>query len=343
MRRFISILLSLFLIFTIVALYIRRWKPEGLDHLETTGIIEATELVLGPKVTGRIEYLCCKEGDEVRKGDVVIRLEDNQLKARLEEGKAILKTARAALRASEVELEDLKAGVEGAREEVKATEAEVKRVQALLEDAKRESDRVSKLFEEGFISKKDRDAAQTIYEATYAQLEATRARKGVAEARLRAVQAGLEAGQARVVASRAKVREASAGLKVLETQLEDVEVKSPIDGVIVYKAFEIGENIPSGASVYTLHDLKNLWARVDIEETDIGRVRIGGKAVVVARGLLEEFSGEVIEVGRVGEFATQRDVTRGRADIRTFRVKVGIKEPMGILKPGMMVKVRVYF
>ncbi|MDO8426936.1 MAG: hypothetical protein Q7T24_05425, partial [Deltaproteobacteria bacterium] len=68
------------------------------------------------------------------------------------------------------------------------------------------------------------------------------------------------------------------------------------------------------------------------------------RADVIAAGMPERvFAGRITEIGAVGAFATQRDVTRGRSDIKTFRVKAGVEKPEGLLKPGMTVKVRIYF
>ena len=214
---------------------------------------------------------------------------------------------------------------------------------ALAEDAKKNLQRVSGLFKDGLISEREMDSAKTNYDANYAQLDSAMARKRAADAKLKTSISNIKASEAQVSSAKAKMQESQAGLNVLETQLKDTEIISPIDGVIVYKAFETGEVINSGASIYTIHDFKNIWARVDIEETTVGEIRLGNKAVITASALPDkEFNGEVIEIGREGEFATQRDVTRGRSDIRTFRVKVGIQEPNGLLKSGMTVKAKIY-
>ncbi|MBI5286855.1 MAG: efflux RND transporter periplasmic adaptor subunit [Deltaproteobacteria bacterium] len=339
MKKVIVILISI-LALLVWGVYLKGWREKGgVAYLEITGIMEATEVALSPKVSGRIEYLCCREGDEVKKGMVAIRLEASELMARVEEGRATLRVVDATLEATQSELEDLRAGVGGARAEVKTSETEISRIKTLLEDARKNLERATELFREGVLPEKDKDAIQTLYDSTQALLEGGYARRGVAEARLKATLAAFSGGESRVRASTAKVKEAEATLRMLESQLRDAEIVSPIDGVVAYKAYEVGEVVPVGASVYIIHDLKDMWARVDIEESKIGRIRAGGRAQVFVESLPEGFEGDVREIGRVGEFATQRDVTRGRADIRTFRVKVGIKEPKGLLKPGMTVRV----
>ena len=344
MKKGIFIIFILGIILAGLLVYLKFKKPDKpSDCIETTGLIEATEVSLSPKIAGRIAWLCCKEGDEIKAGTLAIRLDDKELKAKVEQGKKALQTAASSLKISEANLENTILEVDAVKAEAQAAEAEVSRMNALAEDAKKNLQRVSRLFKDGLISEREMDSAKTNYDANYAQLDSAMARKRAADAKLKTSISNIKASEAQVSSAKAKMQESQAGLNVLETQLKDTEIISPIDGVIVYKAFETGEVINSGASIYTIHDFKNIWARVDIEETTVGEIRLGNKAVITASALPDkEFNGEVIEIGREGEFATQRDVTRGRSDIRTFRVKVGIQEPNGLLKSGMTVKAKIY-
>ena len=217
------------------------------------------------------------------------------------------------------------------------------RINILTEDAKKNMERSASLFKDGLVSEREMDTVKTNYDAISAQLDSVKARRSAAESKLKNSIANIKVFDARVSSEVARVQEAEASLNLLEIQLKDVEIISPIDGVVVYKAFEEGEIVNTGASIYTLHDLKDIWVRVDIEETMIGRIKLGSKAIVTAPSIPnKEFKGDVIEIGREGEFATQRDVTRGRADIKTFRVKIGVKETNGLLKPGVTAMVKIY-
>lgn len=344
MKKGIFIIIILGIILAGLLVYLKFKKPEKpSDCIETTGLIEATEVGLSPKIAGRIEWLCCKEGDAIKAGTVAVRLDNKELKARVEQGREVLKGTMSSLKVSEVNVENVKLEVDAGKAEVQAAAAEVARATAITEDAKKNLQRVSGLFKDGLISEKEMDSAKTSYDANYAQLDSATAHKKVADAKLKTSLSNIKASEAQLSSVKAKVRESQAALNVLETQLKDTDIISPIDGVVVYKAFETGEVVNAGAPIYTIHDLKNIWARVDIEETIIGEIRLGNKAVITASALPDkEFNGEVIEIGREGEFATQRDVTRGRSDIRTFRVKIGIKDSNGLLKPGMTVKAKIY-
>lgn len=138
----------------------------------------------------------------------------------------------------------------------------------------------------------------------------------------------------------ADVLSAQANAKLYADQLVDTEIKSPVDGVVVSKALEVGEWVTPGVPVLTVDDLSTIWARVDVEETDLGSLYIGKSAQVElpTRPPLI-FSGRIMAIGQEGQFATERDVRRGRQDIRTFYVKVQVLQAEGELKPGMTAQV----
>ena len=138
----------------------------------------------------------------------------------------------------------------------------------------------------------------------------------------------------------ADVLSAQANAKLYADQLVDTEIKSPVDGVVVSKALEVGEWVTPGVPVLTVDDLSTIWARVDVEETDLGPLYIGKSAQVElpTRPPLI-FTGRIMAIGQEGQFATERDVRRGRQDIRTFYVKVQVLQAEGELKPGMTAEV----
>ena len=136
--------------------------------------------------------------------------------------------------------------------------------------------------------------------------------------------------------ARASVKQSEAALKVAKTNLGDTVITATLSGVVTLKAFEPGEMVPAGATVLTVIDLSDIWVRVDVEETAVSKIKLDDVVRIKVDGLPnEEFKGRVSEINSEGEFATQRDVRRGRQDIKTFRVKVRIDEPKGMLKQGM--------
>ncbi|MGA2410723.1 MAG: efflux RND transporter periplasmic adaptor subunit [Candidatus Binataceae bacterium] len=140
--------------------------------------------------------------------------------------------------------------------------------------------------------------------------------------------------------SRGAVIAAQGDVQLYSDQLADTVVRSPINGVVVSKNLEVGEWVTPGVSVLTVDDLSTIWARVDLEETDLGWLRVGSPAQIVlpTRPPLE-YTGRVMAIGQEGQFATETDVRRGRQDIRTFYVKVRVLQTSGEVKPGMTAEV----
>jgi HlyD family secretion protein len=139
---------------------------------------------------------------------------------------------------------------------------------------------------------------------------------------------------------RGSVAAAQANVRYYSDQLNDTQIHSPISGTVVSKNLEVGEWVTPGTSILTVDDLSTIWARVDLEETDLGWIRVGTPArVVLPTHPPLTYPGQVMAIGQEGQFATETDVRRGRQDIRTFYVKVRVLQTTGELKPGMTAEV----
>lgn len=139
---------------------------------------------------------------------------------------------------------------------------------------------------------------------------------------------------------RAAVAAARASVEYYTDQLADTVIRSPINGIVVSKALEVGEWVTPGTPILTIDDLSTIWARVDLQETDLGWIRLGSPAKVeLPTRPPTVYAGRVMAIGQEGQFATETDVRRGRQDIRTFYVKVRVLNPGGELKPGMTAEV----
>ncbi len=145
---------------------------------------------------------------------------------------------------------------------------------------------------------------------------------------------------ARVERARATVVSDQASAQFYRDQLADTVIKSPISGIVVNKALEVGEWVTPGTPILTVDDMSTIWARVDVEETDLGSIRVGDPAqVALTTHPPQIYTGRVMAIGQEGQFATERDVRRGRQDIRTFYVKVRVLQAGNDLKPGMTAEV----
>ncbi|HEY6394649.1 MAG TPA: efflux RND transporter periplasmic adaptor subunit [Candidatus Binataceae bacterium] len=246
------------------------WPPVDTTTVKTVGMLEAQEVNITSRIAGRITRLDLIEGDRVKRGQVVCRIEDIDIRNQLNKARADLAQA-----------------------------------QADLAEAKRNRDRDLRLFSERVISVKQRDDDITA-----------------------------------VQRSDAAVQSAVANVKFFEDQLIDTGIRAPIDGVIVNKALETGEWVTPGTPILTVDDLSTVWARVDVEETELGTLYVGKAAqVTLPTNPPQIFSGRIMSIGQEGQFATEHDVRRGRQDIRTFYVKVQVLQAGGELKPGMTAEV----
>ncbi len=322
-----------------IVLYLKTNRPS--EYIKTTGIVEGREVNLSSKLPGRISEICCKEGDKVRTGDIVARIESEDINALVNEAKASVESAHADVKAASATVENYRAGLSGIDADIKNAEAESEKAKALMVDAERQMQRAKELYEKGFIAKAEEDTATTNFEAARATFKASTEKVKSLLAHRDASLSLLSASISQLRSVKAKLKQAEANVSYQEAELSYTIIKTPISGVVVFKAMEPGENVSPGMTILTIVDLADLWVRIDLEESYIGRIKLGDVVRLSIDGMPERFfKGRITEIGKLGDFATQKDVTRGRQDIKTFRVRVKPIEDMEVFKPGMTVNVR---
>ena len=180
------------------------------------------------------------------------------------------------------------------------------------------------------------------YNASVADYTSSKSRLASAYSKRDAALAQLETAESQLKSARANLKQAEASLSYNLAKLADTIITSPISGTVVFKALEKGETVSPGMTILTIVDMEDLYVRVDMDETLIDSIALNSEAIIRTEGTTERtFKGKVYEIGRYAEFATQRDVTRGRQDIKTFRVKIKLEDTGGVLKPGMTVEVEI--
>lgn len=317
-------------------------REKGPESVRTTGVVEGIETDISSKIAGRVTFIGYREGDAVKKGQLIARMENEDLQA-------ALKASQAALRAEKLTQTSLGQVVANSADQVRVERADVanqvaqeRRAQSQLALAELNLSREKELYKKGIVAKADLDNAQTARDSAKADVDAAGASINLAKSKLAAAQAGLDKAKEDIATQRARVSQASDNVKLSEAQLSYSDIFAPSDGVVEYRSVEEGEVVSPGMSILTIVDPSTLWVRIDLEQRYITKVRVGTKA----RVWLEHhpdmvFNGEVFDIGREGEFAVERDVTRGRQDIKTFRTRIKINHPKGILKPGMTVMVEI--
>jgi len=338
-------IIGLIAIILIVVVYFAFIKEGGrADALYFTAEVEATETEVSSKIPGRIEWLCCRSGEQVKAGSVAARIENVELRSRVDEAKAALVSAEKLAEEARIGVENATLQKRSAEYEAGALKSEVVRAEAVYKDARTNRRRAAELFKKGYMSGKDYDAVKTQYDVANANRRGALSRTKSVEMAAKNADVNIAGARARIESANARVALAEAQLKVVQTSADEAELSFPTDGIISYRSFETGENVVPGASIYTVHDMSNLRVRFDVEESVVYKIKLNDSVKVeLPSDAGQSFDAKIIEIAEVAGFATQRDVTRGRSDIKTFRIKAALQNPGGVLKPGMTVKATVVF
>jgi HlyD family secretion protein len=293
-----------------------------------SGLVTSEEVVLGPLVAGRLVRLDAREGEAVKRGQLLAELEPAELEAERsyyqESADALSSQVDEGVAALKLQEGETAARIRQASASVAAAEGDRAAGAAQLEEARATLSRQERLAEAGAVTEQERDRARRTFEAAQArrdsldhQIEAQRAalelaRTGAAQAQVR---------RATLAASRQKRGAAEAQTLMAGLRLSYTRLTAPIDGVVDVRAARVGEFINVGQPVLTLIDPDNLWVRADVEESDLGRIQLGDRLrVTLASG--EEREGVVYYRGVDAAFATQRDVSRTKRDLRTFEIRL---------------------
>ncbi len=292
------------------------------------GFVDAPVAAVAAQVSGQVANVSVREGERVKRGQLIAQLDARERSALVLEAQANLEHAREALN-------EAARNAEAVAPTVRAADADIARQQAELDDATVEFHRTEQMVKSGA--------------STPSQLDAARARLDAARAAVESLGATRVATRGRVTASLASVRTAraallsnQAALELARVQLAEAEIRSPFEGLIAEQNLQAGEWAAPGTPVLTVEDLTRQWVRIDAEEAEIGSLKVGNPVsvrVIAFPG--RNYPAHVIEIGAEGEFAINRDVKRGRPDIRTFRVRLGLDAIAEELRPGMTAEVLI--
>jgi HlyD family secretion protein len=280
--------------------------------------------VLGEGI-GKITDIVVSEGDHVKKGDVLLHLENIQPGADVQAQQASIDAAIAAMK--------------GASANYDSSIATIAQRQSDLDKAKLDWNRSQQLFKEQLISKQDYDASKASYDGAVAGLNAA--------------QAQLESSRAARDQARFNLDQARAVLAHQEDVLRKTTYRSPIDGIVSYIAVRVGENVvpgiqnASGSFLMTISDMSVVTAEVKVDETDITSVKDGQTADVTIDAIPDKvFKGHVTEVGelailRTSGEAAMTETTANTQEARDFKVVITLDNPPASLRPGLSLTAKI--
>jgi len=345
--------------------------------LEASGRVEGDQAVIGAKVGGRVVELPVNEGQALKQGDLIAQLSSDQVKARLEQAEHELHTAReevdqaiARIAVLTRELEAKKTAVHLAEQETQAriaraeaalaeARAHLPHVEATLQRARTDFERYRQLSDKGLIAAQQMDDARAEYQTAKAAEEVARRQIAQAEESLRLARTGsivvelrerelaesgerLREARAAVEAAKARAQTLEAHEQEAQADVADTRIHAPFDGTVLRKISQEGQVVAPGTPVVTFVDLSRLYAKIYVAQGELGKIKIGDPARVYTDAFPKRyFEATVSEVSEQAEF-TPRDVHMKDERVNlVFSVKLAIKNPEGVLKPGMPVDARI--
>ncbi len=350
--------------------FIQGRLTKDTGAIRVSGNIEVTDVEVSFKIPGRVETRPVSEGEIVRAGSLMAKLDSTELAQDVALRKAEVQAAEAALAALQAgsrpeEIAEADAAVRKAQawvdelihgtrpEDIAAQRATVARAKAEAERLESEYRRQKLLYDRDVISSREYEAAQAALDVAKAKLREDQERlklllEGPRKEQIEQARAALRQTYERytlvkkgprkedIDQARARLEQARQALGIAETRLSYSMVFAPLAGVVLSENVEPGMYVASGTPVVTVGDLVNVWLRAYINETDLGRVKVGQPVRVTT----DTYPGKHYE-GRVSFIASQAEFTPKNVQTEkervklVYRVKVDIKNPHMELKPGM--------
>jgi HlyD family secretion protein len=381
MKRIILILIVLAAAGVAAMYAFRGMGRNQTGRIVVSGNIELTEVNIAFKTAGRLIERTVDEGDSVKKGQIIARLDRDQLMAQREREVAGLESARTQLAQSETSLAwekaTLAADIEQRRADLASNEARlaelnngarpqekldaraaVDAAQSELDRAKRDWDRSQTLYKNDDISTAQFDQYRNRWESAQAALKSATEREALVLAGpraevIRAQEGQVERARAAVkiaeanalemkrreqdlATRRAEIARATASLAMIDSQLADTIVASPVDGVVLVKAADVGEVLAPGTTVVTVGDIDHPWLRGYVNETDLGKVKLGAKAKVTTDSYPGKvYQGRVTFISSEAEFTPKQIQTEQERVKLVYRIKIEMDNPRRELKSNM--------
>jgi HlyD family secretion protein len=293
-------------------------KSKSPNEIVLSGNIEAHQSLVSFKVQGRIIDLPVEEGESVKAGSVLARLDDADYRQKVRIDEATVRVRDSNLRLT----------LAGTREqEIKAAHQSMLDAQADLQQKKLDYQRAQRLFSEGVLAMQERDLAETGMKRAQATFEAAEQRYSQA----------VEGSRKEDIAiAQANLKEAAANLGMSRVNLDYTVLHAPTTGVITVRQAELGEVVVPGTPVVTLADLDHIWLRAYIADTDLGRIHWGQDAVVTTDTYPgKQYRGHISFIASEAEFTPKSVQTYKERVTLVYRIKIDVDNPNHELKPGM--------
>jgi multidrug resistance efflux pump len=320
-------------------------RPTG--DLQLIGTVDANEVMVSSKIPGRVQTLFVDEGTDVKAGQLIAVIESDDLQAARKAAEATAASQKWKL-GETVETERQTRGETGsatvnAEAQLRSAQAALAQARANYAHQQADTSRTVALAKDGIMSAQAKDDAATSLQASKAAVDAARDNVSAAQASLRQARAHemLTTVAARTVDSTRDEAENARDLaEQAKVQLGYSQVFAPVSGKVNVRAARQGEVVAAGATIVTIMDLTQTWVYVPLPETQSDAVQLGDSLnVVMPSGA--KIVGKVINKSAQADFATQRDVSSRKRDIKTIQLKLLIDNPEERYVPGMTAEVYI--
>jgi len=302
--------------------YWRGWVDS--DHLTLHGNVDIRQVDLGFRVSGKITEMSVDEGDKVKAGTVIARLDKVPYINSLDNMRALMQQAEA---------EYNKRSSGNRPQDIKQAEAVVKEKLADYQNAQVAADRQEAIKKKGFESLQDYDNAMTQAKAAAAQLKA-------AEEALNELIEGFRAED--IEEAKATFESAKANYNQALTNLSDIELTPLEDGIVLTRVREAGSIVQAGQVVYTLSLVNPVWIRAYVSEIDLGRIKYGMEAQVYTDTRPDKpYKGQIGFISSQAEFTPKNIETKELRTDLVYRIRIVTEDPNGELRQGMPVTVTI--
>lgn len=315
-----------------------REKPPA-DRVRVSGQVEATDVQVAAQVGGRLVELRVDEGDRVKTGDLVARLDTADAELALARATANLGQAEAQLRllVAGARVEDIRQ----AEAQVAASETDVHVADVEVAAARADVERFEMLLNSNSGSRKQFDDAVTRRDVASARAQGARDRVRAARETVTRLRAGSRRED--VEAARARVTAAHAEIATWQKAIADATVTAPITGTVSEKLAEPGELLQPRGPLVVVTNLDNVWANVYVDEPVVPRLRLGQPATLFTDAGGPGIAGTVSYISSKAEFTPRNVQTAEDRSKLVYRVKVSVDNANGVLKAGMPVEAEIPF
>ena len=318
MKKPLIAVILLIAIGTVIFFWIYRKKPQDENIIRVSGNIEITDTAVSFKLPGRVESRLVSEGDSVKEGQIVATQDKSDLQKEVDVQRAQVDVATA-------NLKELEAG--SRPDEIQQQEAVLARAKAEQERWQKDYQRQKGLFDKGVISERE-------LEATRMSLETATARVRETSEALTLLRKGPRIEK--IEQARAQLHQAREALALAETKLGYTTLASPLTGLVLSHNIEAGEYVSAGTAVITVGKMDAVWLRAYVDETDLGRVRVGQMVQVRTDSFPgKTYEGRISFISSESEFTPKTVQTEKERVKLVYRIKIDIPNPQSELKAGM--------